>query len=258
MLTIDTHAHAWDKSCIYVANSRYRPDYFFTAEAYLQKLSTYGMHKGVLVQPSFLGTDNTYLLKALNTYPTHLRGVVVVDKKISKESLFSMHQSGVRGIRYNLINQPIPSFCDAEFQELFSYIQSLGWHVELHAKAIQWQEIIQKLGNTSVKIVIDHFGRPENGVPTCKGLQALLVADLDLHVKLSAPYRFGARAINPLIEVWEARVGKEKLLWGSDTPFTQHEEVWNFERSLSSLGKRFNDLSFLVQLDINAKRLFCF
>lgn len=258
MLTIDTHAHAWDKNCTFVVNSRYRPDYFFTAEAYLQKLSEYGMHKGVLVQPSFLGTDNAYLLSALDAYPSHLRGVVVVENDIAYETLFLMHQSGVRGIRYNLINKPIPSFNDASFQELFAYIQSLGWHIELHATAVQWPEIIQKLSKTSVKIVIDHFGRPENGLLTCKGLHALLTANLDLHVKLSAPYRFTKGAINPLIEIWESHVGKEKLLWGSDTPFTQHENVWNFERSMSSLGKRLNDLSFLVQLDLNAKVLFDF
>jgi predicted TIM-barrel fold metal-dependent hydrolase len=258
MLTIDTHAHAWDASCAPIANSRYRPNYCFTTEAYLQKLSLHGVSKGVLVQPSFLGTDNSYLLHSLITYPSKLRGVVVVDNNSSHEELLSMHQNGVRGIRYNLINQSIPTFGDALFQEQFAFIEELGWHIELHAQPFQWAEIIQNLGQTTIKIVIDHFGRPEKGSLTCKGLCALLFSDLDLHVKLSAPYRFTQDTFDPLIEAWEARVGKEKLLWGSDAPFTQYEEAWNFERSLGLLGNRLKDLSFLRQLDANAEALFDF
>ncbi|MDD3344237.1 MAG: amidohydrolase family protein [Sulfurospirillaceae bacterium] len=258
MLTIDTHAHAWDKSCQLIPNSRYQPDYYFTVETYLQLLASYHVHKGVLVQPSFLGTDNSYLLAALNAHPSHLRGVVVVDKAISFETLFSMHQSGVRGIRYNLINQPTPLFDDIKFQEMFAYIQTLGWHIELHAMAFQWPDIVQKLEKTTVKVVIDHFGRPENGMVTCKGLEALLASDLDLYVKFSAPYRFTKSSITPLIDLWESRVGKEKMLWGSDAPFTQYEALWHFERSFNVLGARINEVSFIMQLDANAKKLFDF
>ncbi|MEM5300204.1 hypothetical protein VSR82_39225 [Burkholderia sp. JPY481] len=40
------------------------PDYDATLDAYLAQLDTHGVSHGVLVQPSFLGTDCSYMLDA--------------------------------------------------------------------------------------------------------------------------------------------------------------------------------------------------
>lgn len=44
---------------------RYAPSYDATLPAYLAQLDAHGLSHGVLIQPSFLGVDNSYLLAAL-------------------------------------------------------------------------------------------------------------------------------------------------------------------------------------------------
>lgn len=256
MLKVDTHAHAWDDTCHYKEGSRYHPSYTFTAKEYLERLDSQNITYGVLVQPSFLGTDNSYLLKALKRYPSRLRGVVVVDEETPYSDLLAMHQAGVRGIRFNLVGQDIATYSSKLYQDLIKFIQTLGWHLELHALPHQWEEVVKTFKYLMLPVVIDHFGRPENGEVTCQGLQTLLRADLDLHVKLSAPYRFCKNPIEPLINLWEEKVGLEKLLWGTDTPHTTFEDTWPFEDSLTSLGTRVKDQVLTTHLDRNAARLF--
>lgn len=60
---------------------RYTPAYDAPADRYLEILDSYDIELGVLVQPSFLGTDNSFLLDALAEHPGRLRAVVVVDQE---------------------------------------------------------------------------------------------------------------------------------------------------------------------------------
>ena len=51
--------------------------YDATPEDYLRVLAANDMTQGVLVQPSFLGTDNSYLVASLRKYPGRFHGIVV-------------------------------------------------------------------------------------------------------------------------------------------------------------------------------------
>jgi predicted TIM-barrel fold metal-dependent hydrolase len=62
---IDTHAHVFAASCAIAPAARYRPAGETPAEAWLALQDAAGVTHGVLVQPSFLGTDNSYLLETL-------------------------------------------------------------------------------------------------------------------------------------------------------------------------------------------------
>ena len=62
----------------------------------------------MLVQPSFLGTDNSYLVAALKEQPQRLRGVVVVDPMIAQSELDDLSTAGVVGVRLNLIGVDLP------------------------------------------------------------------------------------------------------------------------------------------------------
>ena len=50
-------------------------------------LNLKGMDKGVLIQPSFLGFDNTYMVNAIKKFPDKLYGVAVVDTTITLKEL---------------------------------------------------------------------------------------------------------------------------------------------------------------------------
>ena len=70
-------------------------------EKYLGMLDALGFARGVLVQGSAHGHDNSAMLDALSRRPDRLRGVAVADASISRAELEKWHRLGVRGLRFN-------------------------------------------------------------------------------------------------------------------------------------------------------------
>jgi predicted TIM-barrel fold metal-dependent hydrolase len=199
---------------------------------YQHNLQGHGLSHGVLVQPSFLGTDNRYLLNALRQAPEQLRGVVVVDREISRSDLDEMDRLGVVGIRLNLMGKALPDFSEPQWAVLFGHIAELDWHVELHRHVADLPGLIRALMPFGVKVVIDHFGRPDARLGLDQpGFRDLLELGLGgrLWMKVSGIYRLEgseqenldfARAALPLLL---QSFGAQRLVWGSDWPHTQHE-----------------------------------
>ena len=232
ILGIDGHAHVFSRELDLTSARRYSPDYDATLAMYLHNLQAHALSHGVLVQPSFLGTDNSYLLDALQQAPTQLRGVVVVERDISRAELDAMDRLGVVGIRLNLMGKALPDFAEPEWKVLLGHIAELDWHVELHRHVADLPELIRALMPFSVKIVIDHFGRPDARLGIDQpGFRQMLELGLSgrLWMKVSGIYRLEgseaenldfARAALPLLE---QSFGAQRMVWGSDWPHTQHE-----------------------------------
>src|ERR1700681_1723218 len=70
-------------------------------EKYLAMLDAIGFARGVLVQGSAHGRDNSAMLDALKRQPERLRGVAVADADISPATLREWNELGVRGLRFN-------------------------------------------------------------------------------------------------------------------------------------------------------------
>ena len=104
---VDSHAHVFKRGLSLADVRRYAPDYDATPEDYIRVLDANGISHAVLVQPSFLGTDNSYLVDALQRY-ARFRGIAVVPPTISPDDLRSLDEAGVVGIRLNLIGAPDP------------------------------------------------------------------------------------------------------------------------------------------------------
>ncbi|WP_460044247.1 amidohydrolase family protein [Pseudomonas sp. S2_H01] len=232
ILGIDGHAHVFSRELDLTSARRYSPDYDATLAMYQHNLQSHGLSHGVLVQPSFLGTDNRYLLNALRQAPEQLRGVVVVDRQISRSELDEMDRLGVVGIRLNLMGKALPDFSVPQWAVLFSYIAELDWHVELHRHVADLPGLIRALMPFGVKVVIDHFGRPDARLGLDQpGFRELLELGLGgrLWMKVSGIYRLEgseqenldfSRAALPLLL---QSFGQQRLVWGSDWPHTQHE-----------------------------------
>jgi predicted TIM-barrel fold metal-dependent hydrolase len=220
MPRIDTHAHVFHRSLTPIADARYVPDYDAPLRAYLDLLDRLGMDRGVLVQPSFLGGDNRFLLDCLAAAGGRLAGVVVIEEAISDDEAERMHAAGVRGVRFNLIGRAIDVLQGAVARRAAALAMRLGWHVELHADAADLAAALPLLDRFDGPIVVDHFGRPP-----AEGMDAVLewAGDARVHIKLSAPYRVGFRDITVLTVRLLDTYGTERLLWGSDWPWTQHE-----------------------------------
>jgi predicted TIM-barrel fold metal-dependent hydrolase len=242
---IDTHAHVFTKTLRMAPGSRYTPDYDATPQQFLSLLDRHGIRYGVLVQPSFLGTDNSYLLAALEANPKRLRGVVVIDPGKDVEKLEAMNRSGAVGLRLNLFGLPDPDLPGAQWKKALSRARDLDWFIEIHAEAHRLSRILPPLLAAGSKIVIDHFGRPDPdaGVadPGFRYLCGLAKTGL-VRVKISGAYRNGAdgkgesiaMAAIPLLR---NAFGLERLLWGSDWPHTQNESSMTFDRAWEFLEK---------------------
>lgn len=235
-MRFDTHAHVFTPGLPLAENCRYVPDYSATLEQYLEHLDRHGLDKGILVQPSFLGTDNSYMLDAMRTYPDRFYGVAVVDTAITIDEMQAMRDAGVIGIRLNLIGLPLPDFETAAWQTLLSHVKTLGWHIELHRSAKDLPLLIEPLLAAGVKVVVDHFGLPsETDKAYDAGFRYLLAlgASRRVWVKISASYRNGPcenseHNILPLLPLLLAEYGPDRLLWGSDWPHTRYEDRINY------------------------------
>jgi predicted TIM-barrel fold metal-dependent hydrolase len=61
----DCHAHVFSQRGPFIRDPRYRPDYEATLDAWRSPWAAAGVTHGVLVQPSFFGTDNGAMLAAI-------------------------------------------------------------------------------------------------------------------------------------------------------------------------------------------------
>lgn len=241
---IDGHAHVFERHLELAEARRYAPGYDATLADYLTQLDRHGLSHGVLVQPSFLGTDNSYLLEALAQAPERLRGVVVVDPETPAHELQRMAALGVRGVRLNLVGRELIDLGEARWQSFFEVLNSLGWHVELHRHIEDIPTLIKPLLAAGCKVVVDHFGRADARLGLDQpGFAQLLTLGREgnVWVKVSALYRLGGsqgeqqvfagRAMAALRE----HLGANRLLWGSDWPHTQHEQQVDFGRVIESM-----------------------
>src|SRR5882757_10254874 len=91
----DTHAHVFGPAdrFPYAADRSYTPP-DAPLEKYLGMLDTLGFARGVLVQGSAHGGDNSAMLDALARQPERLRGVAVADADVSPSELRAWHAAG--------------------------------------------------------------------------------------------------------------------------------------------------------------------
>ncbi|WP_019938731.1 amidohydrolase [Bordetella sp. FB-8] len=242
---IDTHAHVFTRDLPLADLRRYTPDCDALPWDYLALLDAHGLSRGVLVQPSFLGTDNRYLMQVLGEHPERLRGVAVVDPLIDETQLRDMARAGVTGMRLNLFGLSNPALTRQPWRGLLERVNALDWHVEVHAQAERLPAILPALLDAGCRIVVDHFGRPA----AVNDMTPLLrYADTGrVWVKLSAPYRNWAddgsghaaalQAARELLNVF----GAERLMWGSDWPHTEHKDRTCYAATLAWLAEWFTE-----------------
>jgi len=246
---VDTHAHVFHQGLALANTRRHTPDYDATLAEYLGLLDAHGLTHGVLVQPSFLGTDNSHLVEALRAAPARLRGVAVVAQDASESELQALADAGVVGIRLNLFGLDTPALQTPAWQVLLARVNALGWHVEVHLQAARLDGVLPALLATGCRIVVDHFGRPDSALGVLDaGFQYLLrQADSGrIWVKLAAPYRnwaapacaaAGRLATQQLLDAYTP----ERLMWGSDWPHTEHRHLASYPAATQWLDAWIDD-----------------
>lgn len=242
----DGHAHVFKATLPLSADRRYTPAYNALLEDYVGHLKESGLNGGLFVQPSFLGTDNRYLLETLeraSDFPDLLfKGVAVVDPQTSHAELAKLAELDIIGIRFNLIrsNRYLP-FDPALWYPLLQFADQHNWHIELHCEGNRVSSVLKDLLRHSNRVVVDHFGLPDPTDPLqCPGFTSLISAPTDtIFIKISAPYRVfqnktadeAAEACHPLFNTLLQTYGPDRLVWGSDWPWTQFETGMTYKRA---------------------------
>lgn len=224
---VDTHAHVWTRPLAFIPNARHRPGYDAPVHDYLAHLDRHGLAHGLLIQPSFLGDDNSQMLGAVARYPDRLKAVVMAPPETPMEALQALHEQGARGVRYNLMGLPLPDLGGEPHRGFHERLARLGWHVELHREARDLPTLLEPLLAQGVRVAVDHFGRPDPaaqaGDPGFRYLLTLGRAGR-VWVKVSAAYRCGGDgAGEALMKALLDHYDAARLLWGSDWPHTQNE-----------------------------------
>ncbi|HST01643.1 MAG TPA: amidohydrolase family protein, partial [Usitatibacter sp.] len=68
---VDAHAHVFSADAPAVAGARYRPTYGANVKDWRGLWERAGITHGVVVQPSFFGTDNREMLDTIAADPQH-------------------------------------------------------------------------------------------------------------------------------------------------------------------------------------------
>lgn len=238
---VDTHAHVFRHDLPMVSGRRYSPEYDAPVEDYLRHLDRYRLSHGVLIQPSFLGTDNSYMLAALRRFPQRLRGVAVVAADVAEAELDELGDAGVVGVRLNLVGKVLEDYLGADWQRLFRRLAKRGWQVEVQRSFADLQHVAPMILDTGAALVIDHFGLPAadlNLTESCHARLFDLLRTAPAWFKVSAAYRSQSdlrRAQALLAGLREAFGGVDRLLWGSDWPHTQFESRIDYDSQVAFL-----------------------
>ena len=120
-----------------------------------------GTTRNVVVQPSTYGTDNPCTLDGMAKIGPTARGVAVVDTSVTEAELKRLHDLGVRGIRFNLVQAGATTVDMLE--PLSKRVDDLGWHVQIHMLGDQIVGIEDLLNRLPSPIVFDHMGRIAEG-----------------------------------------------------------------------------------------------
>lgn len=232
----DCHAHVFGPAARfpYAEPRSYTPD-DAPLSAYLAMLDRLGCERGVLVQPSAYGRDNTAMLDALTREPARLRGVAVGGGELTPAILKQWHAQGVRALRANEFRRDGKPYYQngvglKDIEQFYSVMADLNWHLQLWIDTRDLPDLQPALSRVPVPVVVDHMGRMEHRHGTeHPGFQALVrgVGEGRLWSKLSGTYRLGATApdyieARPFHDALVA-ANPQNLVWGSDWPHPRPE-----------------------------------
>jgi predicted TIM-barrel fold metal-dependent hydrolase len=150
--------------------------------------------------------------------------VLVLDPSVSENELEALHESGVRGVRLNLVFAAGLAMTAAA--GLADKIRDLGWHLQFLADVSQIEDLKGLVSRLDIPIVFDHLGHVpvERGVHN-RGFQDLLglVRDGRAWVKMTGAYRVTAMQTPPYDDAApfvEAllKTGPGQLVTGTDWP----------------------------------------
>ena len=238
---MDAHAHIYTLDMPQSGAAWHTPPRDAGVERYLAVLDQHGVDFAVLAATSLYGDYNDYAIEACRRN-RRLRTTVIVDPATDRYVLEQMKRDGVVGVRFQWRNvTPLPDLASREYRLFLRRVADLDWHVHLHDDGPRLPAAIAAIQASGVKLVIDHFGRPDPALGIrCAGFQAVLraIEGGRTWVKLAAGFRLSSE--NAAVECAQTLLkfaGPERLVWGSDWPFAAFEQTMDYEQAIAAFTR---------------------
>jgi predicted TIM-barrel fold metal-dependent hydrolase len=221
---IDAHAHVFTRSLKAYAGARYVPDYDATRQTFLALAADNKVGRAVILQPSFLGFDNSYLLEALKAEPNRFRGVPWVSPsvEVTAADWEEMARLGVRGLRFPTFGLPAPNW--PAYGDMLAEALRRDWPIHLYVEGRRLPSLLPFLLDGGHKVVVPHFGVFDRTLGPLRdpGFELLLqkAGTGQIWMVLSGAYRVGPERARPAAPLLLSAFGPDRLMWGSDWPHT--------------------------------------
>ena len=186
-----------------------------------------GFSRNVIVQATCHGADNSAMADALLHSDGMARGVATVRATITDEELQSLHNAGVRGVRFNFVKRLVNVTPEDQLRSIASRIAPLGWHLVIYFEAADLEEYIDFFTSLPAPVVFDHMGRPDV-TQSVSGAQfrkfvAMMRANDTLWTKVTCPERLsvsGPPDYNDFVPFARHLVQEfpDRVIWGTDWP----------------------------------------
>ena len=232
----DSHFHVFGppERFPFVSTHEYTPP-AAPLEHYIKMVAIIGVERAVVVQPSVHGLDNSATLDAIANSRGRFRGVGRIDDKTSQAELQRLHDGGIRGVRFNLLDRPRGNVDLGVFERCVEHIVSLGWSVDLHIDAKNLLEQEKRIRALPLPVVIDHIARikPAEGLnqPAFQLLLDLLT-EKHIWVKVSGADKICDTRVDdyfglPFVEVIPyaqavIAAAPDRVIWGTDWPHSNN------------------------------------
>lgn len=257
---IDAHVHVWTPDTVHfplgegwTVEAMQPPS--FTPEELLAHAAPCNVARIVLIQMSFYGYDNSYMLDAMQRFPGRFGGVAVIDhhKPRTPGQMRRLHTLGVRGFRIRPAEgQTAEDYLqDDAMQAFWKQGAELGMAMcglldPAHLPA--WDAMCEQHPDTPA--VIDHFARigvdgqirAEDVAQLCK-----IARHANAYVKVSAFYALGKKQspytdLGPMIRQLLDAYGPQRLMWATDCPY-QVQEGHTYADSVALIAEQLDFLS---------------
>ena len=226
----------------------------FRADDILGHARPCGVERVVLVQMSYYGSDNRYMLRTMEEHPGVFASIGVVDVQAPHpdKAMLELAGAGVRGFRIAPRGSPPETWLDGEaYRAMFA---TAAEH-DLALCPLIGPEALPSLERRCAEfprapVIVDHLCRiGASGTIEAGDVGALcgLARHPRTMVKVSAFYALGAKQppyedlaalIRPVCEAF----GAERLMWASDCPY-QVQGEHTYEASVALVRDRLGFLS---------------
>ena len=235
-LACDSHFHVFGPhgKFPYAANRPFTPtdapkEDLFRLHALL------GFERGVVVQSTCHGSDNSVLVDLLAAGKGRYRGVALLDPWTRQEEVDRLDDAGVRGVRLHFYfprgGEPMRR---DDMLQVIEKVAPNGWHIEMQFGGHGLLDYYDFITAIEAPVVIDHIGRIDIGEGLHGKTFSVLRRLLDrgnVWVKLSGADRITKQPYPYADAVPFARDlaahAPERVVWGTDWPHPNHNAVPN-------------------------------